>query len=294
MPLGAWDSNGFGATWWDVDGNAAGWWDKDAIPFVAVAPPPPPPPPPPRPQPIISVNGGGGGGGVTYGARYVPPPWLPQYIIPFEECDELCPDESVEVADFALMHVTPPEGAVVKALADGTVETMIDAKGRRSVVLTGDDGTRYWYADVGATSVTNGARVRTGQAIARTKPDAQSIPEITPAARRPELDAGDGAPPPPPKKPKPAQVVFVEPPPEIAIRVLEYPLRPPPLPPKQWVMLIPIEPPPLPPPPRKLHVLSPILRAVAPVALVAALLYALSAFEPKPLPKPRSRRKRRR
>jgi hypothetical protein len=282
MPLGAWDSNGFGATWWDVDGNAAGWWDKDAIPFVAVAPPPPPPPPSPRPQPIISVSGGGGGGGgVTYGARYVPPPWLPQYIIPVEECDELCPDESVEVADFALMHVTPPEGAIVKALADGMVETMLDAKGRRSVVLTGNDDTRYWYADVGVTMVANGARVRTGQAIARTKPDAQSVPEITPAARRPELPAAVVAATPESKPKPPAQVVFVEPPPE-----------PPEI--KRYAVLIPINEPP-PPPTRAVRTpTSMIVRTVMTAGLVAALLYALGTFDSKPPPKPRSRRKRRR
>ena len=161
--------------------------------------------------PSLSRRRGSGGasGGFTPSARYVPPPWLPQYIIPFEEHEESV--ESVEVADFALMHATSSEGAVVKALASGRVETMLDAKGRSSILLTGYYGTRYWYADLGGTTVTDGDWVRAGQVIARTKSGAPSMPEITPSARRPELTTGMREPTQEPKKPKLAQVVFVEP-----------------------------------------------------------------------------------
>ena len=263
-----------------------GWIDRDfGSPFSI----PPPPPPPPRPRSTISVRGGGGGGGASGGftpsARYVPPPWLPQYIIPFEEHEESV--ESVEVADFALMHATSSEGAVVKALASGRVETMLDAKGRSSILLTGDDGTRYWYADLGGTTVTDGDRVRAGQVIARTKSGAPSMPEITPSARRPELTTGMREPTQEPKKPKLAQVVFVEP--------LSKAPEPPP---KRYAVLIPIgEPPPLSPSALRAPIRAPasaIARTVMTAGLVAVLLYALVTFDPKPPPKSRTRRKRRR
>ena len=197
-----------------------------------------------------------------------------------------------EVADFALMHVTSSQGAIVKALANGIVETMIDAKGRTSVVLTGDDGTRYWYADVGRATVTDGARVQAGQDIARTKPGAKSIPEITPVVRRSELTVGDGTPT-ESKKPKPAQVVFVEPPPEPP--GIEQPKS------KRWVRLVPIDPPspPASNAPRK-PVRKPvsIVRTIVTAGLFAAFVYAIASIGPRPprprTPKPRARKRKRR
>ena len=283
--LGSFDVAAFPLTSFDVAAIYCGSFDVDYIPCQPAPPPPPPPPPPPRPRPprpprpVIPA----GGGVVFPSIPYCPPDWLPQYLLPYDECEELCPDDFTliitspqpppeEVADFALMHVTSAEGgAIVKALAAGIVETTIDAKGRTSIVLTSDDGTRYLYADVGATTVADGARVRTGQTIARTKSGAPSIPEITTTGRRPELSAAGAT----PQKPKPAQVVFVDPAPE----------------PRYWVRLEPIEMPPPPPQvdaPRPWHA-SPIIRAVAPVALVAAILLAVSLFEPKPPKSPKSR-----
>ena len=294
MPLGDFDTDGFATTWWDVSGNVAGWWDKDAIPFPGTAPVPPVPPSPPRPPRPPPVSRGGGNAVFIPSDLYVPPAWLPQWVIPFEECKDeatnltltyITPPRPLpeEVADFALMYTTPPQGAVVKALADGVVKTTIDAKGRTSIILIGDDGTRYLYADVGMTTVADGARVRAGQGIARTKPGAPSIPEIT-TTRRPELSAA-GAVPQEPKKPKPAQVVFIDPPPEVE--------EPPPLPqPRRWVRLEPINP----PPPAPWYA-SPIVRTVATAGLFATLIYVLVSLDPKPPRKPRTptpRRQKRR
>lgn len=295
MPrLDSFDVCAFAPTWFDVTGNLCGWMDRDFVPCATPTPPPPPTPPPVFPPPTRVSGGGGGSGSRDTIGPYVPPDWLPQYLVPYDECEELCPDDP-PTADYALIHVAPPElvGAAVKALADGVVESFVDSKGRSSLVLTGDDGTRYWYADVGQQFAADGERVQAGQIIAQTKSDAPSVPAITPRGSQPMLlSAGEDKPPPPSK---PAQVVFVEPPlPAFVMQPFSTPPPPDPLPlppPRQWVKLVPIEPPP-PPPPAAETIRVPdrprptIARVVVPAAVFAAILYVLASFEP-----PRRRRR---
>lgn len=160
------------------------------------------------------------------------------------------------------MHVSAP-GVPVKALADGTIETFIDEKGRTSIVLSNDDGTRYWYADVGMSMFTNGARVRAGQPIARTKPGAAPVPPSL------VLQGGARAALPSPRQPppKPAQIVFVEtpvpPPPRKLFKLVPIPALP--APPKEWTVSA---------PPAPLR--STAIAYVASIGTLIALLFALS------------------
>jgi hypothetical protein len=315
--LGTFSLKAYPETWFNDLANVGGWLPQDVVPIVGV---PVPPPPPPKPKPVITRArpSGGGSGSVGPTIPYCPPDWLARFLVPYDECDDLCPPEdeaTTLIADYALLHVEPPAGAVVKALAAGTVETVLDSKGRQSIVLTAADGTRYWYADVGESLVTDGARVRVGQPIGRTKSGAAPLPMVTPAAPRAALPAGAQTEPPPPARP--AQVVFVEPPlPEAAARVIDEPLRP--LPqaataapaprpaparpviallvpaPPVVVRLVPIDQPKdatLRAPDHRQQ--SPLLRALAPIALAAAIFLALAAIDSKPPkklpPRPRSR-----
>ena len=306
---GIFDTDGVPWGWFDTCGQDQGWFDRDLLTYPAVVPPPPPPPPPPRPRPRPSGGGGGGGGFVPDGLC------PPSYYLPEPECEE---DPGCDVdADYAIVHIT--EGATVRAMAAGVVDRLVDGKGRDSVVVTADDGTRYWYADVSEALVKTGSRVRRGQPIARAKEDNPTVPTITPSdARRAALlgpvrspetpdapvlaGSRDGAPPAalPPKSPKrpPAQVVFVESPPEPE----SPPMPPPRAPPVRLFKLVKLPPanethrPPPPPPPSTGAV---ILRAAARVGVIAAILYALSFLIPKkkrsPPPRPkRTKRPKRR
>jgi Peptidase family M23 len=124
-------------------------------------------------------------------------------------------------ADFALAHVTP--GAPIRAFASGIVRSQSDRQGRSSIVLTADNGTRYWYADVGCVEVPDGSRVVAGQIIGRTVPNAPELPSTSgpgslppggPPPGPPGLPpAGGEVPEPPPSSKRPAQIVFVEEPP---------------------------------------------------------------------------------
>jgi len=151
------------------------------VDIVQVQPQPQPQPKPPtkkrkrRASVVIARSGGSGsGGGLRTAARLVKPP----------------PLEIERNADLVLIHT---DSASIKAVAEGIAEEFIDEKGRRSVVITADDGTRYWYADVGEVSIKSGARVQRGASIGRTKPGAPALPPRVSESR-----------------PKPAQPVFVE------------------------------------------------------------------------------------
>lgn len=242
-----------------------------------ISPPLPLPPSPKKKtrRPIIKRRrgGGGGGGGTRSIERLLDP------HVHFHD-----PEEAIEPkeADFALIHVNVP-GATVKALADGSVEIFIDEKGRTSIVLSGDDGTRYWYADVGASAVRDGARVRAGQPIARTKLGAAPVPPSL--VRRSGVHAAL----PSPERsspPKPAQIVFIE-----------TPVPPPP--PRRLFKLVPVPAPPLPPsewagvaPPERRR--STAIAYVAGIGALVALLFALNAFKPSPRKPERKRRRKRR
>jgi hypothetical protein len=268
--LDSFDITACPVTWFDVDLDQNGWWDRDLVDCRITPPPPPPPPPTPRPsRRSITRRGvrGGGGGGITRVARYCPPEWLLRITQP-EEC------KPTEETDYALIHVT--EGAVVRAMAAGVIESFVDEKGRSSVVLTTDDGTRYWYADIGAGTVANGERVEAGQPIARTKAGAPPIPTITATSSRalPEHNA-------PPTKP--AQVVFVEtplPPPPPLRRFVLIPIHPPL--PKEWAGVT--------PPARQPAPV--IVRAVASIGAVAVAIYVLSRLAQPPRRPPPKHRKR--
>lgn len=136
---GVFDTDAVSWGWFDECGEDQGWFDRDLLVYPAVVPPPPPPPPRP-PVPRRQVGSGGGSGGAG-GTDWCPPPdrcwpdWLPAYFLPNTEEHE----EVAEEADYALVHIT--EGAVVRAMAAGIIESMIDGKGRQSIVLTADDGT---------------------------------------------------------------------------------------------------------------------------------------------------------
>lgn len=232
--------------------------------FVPAPSPPTPLPAPTKKKPqrsIVKRRGGSGGGGGRIRIEWDP---SKDYVY-FPD-----PKEAEAEADFVLLHMHG-QGAPVKALADGNVELFVDEKGRQSIVLSSDDGTRYWYADVGASAVADGARVRAGQPIARTKPGAAPVPPsivLHGANERAALPA-PGRPPP---SPKPAQVVFVQPPP------------PPHAPPRRFVKLVPIAPPPTTlgeiraPEYRK----SPVIAYVVGIGALVALLYALSRGPKKP------------
>lgn len=309
--LGTFSLKAYPTTWFNDLATPAGWLPQDVVPLLAVPPPPPPPPPPPHPRPpIVSGSGGGGGGGGISGP-YRPPDWLLPFIPPYylPEIEE--ESESEEDTDYAILHVT--DGAVVRALAAGVVESFVNDASRTSVVLTADDGTRYWYADVGKTLIRNGARVRHGEPIARTKSDAStSVPTITTpnaaAALPAHVDAafegavsegalapiGDPLPEQTATPPKPTQVVFVEAPPQPE----PYPIPPPP-PPQRVYRLLPVQQPAalVPPPPNPPLTASPIVRAVARFGIVAAILAALAWIDgkrslppnkrPPPPPKPK-------
>ena len=232
----------------------------------------------------------------------MPPDWLPRWSLQLEEEDEeeeavfTIVDNAVvdaavveETSDFALMHVV-----AVKAIANGVVTSGLDSKNRKSIVLEADDGTKYWYADIGATLIEDGARVKAGQVIARTKIGAQAIPEITPAKKDEKLllPAAEQS---PLKLKTPTQIVFVEPPPVAPIDFVE----PPPkkyarlvkLPePKKYVRLVP-DPFSLRAPPST-STPSKVWRVLVPIGGLAALLLALSMV--LPTKQPTRRRKRRR
>jgi len=243
-----------------------GWFGSEPPP---PAPTPPPPPLAARPpsQVLSRISGGGGGGG---GHR--PPDWLLPYLAP-----EVTVEEE---SDYALIHVT--EGAVVRAVAAGVVASFVDGKGRSSVVLTTDDGTRYWYADISVSAVADGTRVAIGQPIARAKANAPAIPTITPSPSRAALLPHEGGIQPPPSPP--AQIIFVE--------------SPPPPPPRRWVKLVPIRASLLSAPPSSKDEWAtvraperhrnPAIAYVAGIGAFAALLYALSRLPVRP-----KRRKRR-
>lgn len=300
--LGTFSLKAYPTTWFNDLATPAGWLPQDVVPLLGVVPPPPPPPPPPPRPPRPRPSGGGGGGGGISGP-YCPPDWLlpycPQYILP-DECEDE-DDECEDEADFALIHVT--EGAAVRALATGIVESFIDDRGRTSLSLTTDDGTRHWYADLGKVEVKDGTRVRTGQVIARTRPGAPPLPAMAepttgevfaPALSAPGtalLPPHDAEPPEPPPS-KPAQVVFVEAPPEAAPPMAPPPPRPIP-PPLRAYRLLPIPSPesaPTPPPAPQSITSSPIVRAVARLGFVAAILAALAWFDSRRLPPPKSKR----
>jgi hypothetical protein len=269
---GSWDVTGCAATWFDVDNDQGGWFDVDLIDCQLV--PPPPPPPPPSPRPITRRRTRGGGGGGISRIDYCPPEWLLRWAEPQEE-------ECETDSDYALIHIT--EGAVVRALSAGTIESFVDDRGRSSVVLTADDGTRYWYADIGSSLVKDGARVRANQPIARTKANAPAIPRIT-SPGAPKALPGHDEPPPPP-----AQVVFVEtpvpPPPVVPLRRFRLvPLAPPPVlaaPPKEWAVSEPAR-------------TSMALRVALGVGAVAAFILALSMLGRRKTPSRPKRRQRRR
>lgn len=305
--LGTFSLKAFPPTWFNDLATPAGWLPQDVVPLIVVIPPPPPPPPPPprpRPRPSGGGGGGGGSGGGEIAGPYCVPDWLlpycPPYYIP--EPEEPEPDED---ADYALLHVT--EGAVVRAMAAGVVESFVDDRGRTSVVLTANDGTRYWYADVGKALIQSGARVRHGEPIARTRVDAPSIPvptitapgesaELPPHAPDPANEEVHALALPPaetaPKPTKPAQTVFVEAP---SIGPPPAPPAPPSAPPTpRAYRLLPIKPPPEPPEAvyeQPNRTISPIVRAVAKIGIVTAILAALAWIDrrrPRP-PGPKKR-----
>jgi Peptidase family M23 len=243
-------------------------------------PPKPVPPRPPRPlpqRPIAPKETGGNAVFITGVQLTQLPKWM---LALYDEPKE----EKEVVADLAIMHVTA-QGAAVKAIAAGTVETHVDAKGRESVVLNAEDGTRYWYADVGTTDVKDGAQVKVGDVVAHTKSNARPLPDMIAPREGPRLMLKTSHEKPEELPPtKPAQIVFVEPP-----REEMYPAT------KKYVRLVPLaEAPPLEVLPSSTTA-SNVLRALVPIGVVAAILWAVSLFEQRPKPKkPKKKRKRKR
>lgn len=293
--LGTFSLKAYPLTWFNDLAVSSGWLPQDVVPLEAPVPPPPPPPPPrpPKPRPRPPSVGGGGGGWSPVAPYW--PPW-PERAREPDECDDLCPPDPEPAreqadADVALLHAVDPEvGAAVRALAAGVVERVVDSKGRESIALTSDDGTRYWYADVAGLSVPDGVRVEAGQVIAHTRPGSPPLPELTPARPVPAA-IGEL-----PAVPPPAQVVFVEPPGTVAADAAidrprpaptpvvdddgpapaeQRPLRPQPrlvrlVPQPRLVRLVPVA--------RTPAYLPSLLRAVAPAVLLAAaaIAYALA------------------
>ena len=194
---GIFDTDGVPAGWFDECGQDQGSFDRDLLTYPTVVPPPPPPPRPHRDlrndARAVVVEGemeGKGemeGEGPSTGASR--PSWLAAFYV-FPEIETV--DEVVDEVDYAVVHVT--EGAVVRAMAAGVVEPFIDSKGRQSVVLTADDGTRYWYADIGVSLVESGGRVIHGQPIARAKRGASTVPTITQNSKPAALAGPPGEP----------------------------------------------------------------------------------------------------
>ena len=295
--LDSWDVCAFQPTWFDVNFSPAGtgWWDRDLVPPPVVPPPPPKPKPKPLP-PTRGSGGGGGGSGVGGLAPYNPPEWLKPWLLQFYSETEV---EAEEVeTDFALLHVTP--GTPIRALAVGVIESFVDIKGRTSVALVADDGTKYWYAEIGTRIVADGVRVKVGEVIAHTESGTLAAPAITPKELLPptttvaEMPLLPAAPPPEPSAPKPVQIVFVQAP-EPAPPPLP-PLPPlPPQPPLTRYILVPVRPPEAPHPPEKTPSVweSPVLR-VAAVAGFFVILLAIASAQPPPPPRRKRRRRRRR
>ena len=77
------------------------------------------------------------------------------------------------------MHVT--RGATIRALAAGVVESFVDEKGRTSVTLKADDGTKYWYAEVETYILAEGVRVsaRPRSSDTRSQAKRQPLPELS-------------------------------------------------------------------------------------------------------------------
>ena len=226
------------------------------------------------------MTGSGGGSGVVPSSPYCPPEWLKPWLLLYEVQIE---ETVVEVeTDFALLHVTP--GAPVRALAAGVVETFVDQRGRASLTLLSDDGTKYWYAEIGTRVVTDGVRVKIGEVLAYTKSGAPTAPTIVPLLQAPadepvEAPLLEAALP-----VKPTQIVFVEAP------------MPAPPPPRLLVRLVPIgvAAPPEPEPPTPGSILVRAAISIGVVGAIAVLLYALSTIQPAPTPPKRRKRKRKR
>jgi hypothetical protein len=108
--------------------------------------PPTPPYVPVYVPPVPQTGGGGGAGALGFG-----PPAVP--VAP--QCD------------YALLH--DPNAAEVKAIAAGVVEHFFDPKGGFSLVITADDGTRYFYAKLGCYVGKSGRRVKPGEVVAKMK-----------------------------------------------------------------------------------------------------------------------------
>jgi hypothetical protein len=190
------------------------------------------PKPKQEPQPYNTASGGN-----AVFLDVINPAWTGFTIVREEEDD---------FADFALIHapeVVEERGAAIKALADGVAETFIDSKGRRAIVLNGNDGTRYWYADIGEALIENGAQVRAGELIGRTKQGAPSLPAIS---SPPKLAAHATLPALPvsdeerkPARPKRVQPVFVEPAPLPVVEIQPVLASPPR---RRIVRLVPIRP----------------------------------------------------
>ena len=251
---------------------------------------PPPPPPPPKPKPFrpSKVTGSGGGSGILPSVPYCPPEWLKPWIADYRVQIE---ETVVEVeTDFALLHVTP--GAPVRALAAGVVETFIDQRGRASLTLLSDDGTKYWYAEVGTHVVSSGVRVKAGEVLAYTKSGEAIAPTITPLALPPaSIESESIAPelPPVALPARPTQIVFVQAPQPVFFSQAATSDR-------ILVRLVPVgaaaPPPPELEPPSANSVIARVAISVGVVGAIAVLLYALSTIQPAPPPKKKRKRKR--
>jgi hypothetical protein len=177
--LGSFDTSAYLPTSFDVTGDVSGWMDRDFIPFPTT---PPVPPTPPRPPPIPF-----GGAGVD--ARYqepepcvvIPVPEEPKPLVPFptdepvqerpeEKVAIVCPTEEPE-ADYAVFPIG--EEAKIKALEAGQVEHKVTPNGELAIVLYGESGTAYLYANVGR-FVGDPRHVEAGEVIGFTKKDSYS------------------------------------------------------------------------------------------------------------------------
>lgn len=198
-----------------------------------------------RRPPVTNVSVGGGGTGTVL--------WDWARDLTFKSDSEEQEEETI--ADLAFMHL---DGAAIKAVADGTVETFVDGKGRQSIVIIADDGNRYWYPHIGESTVEDGESVRAGDRIGRTARNAPRAPMRLARTGRPEL--------PPASRSRPVQPVFVEP------RAKA--------PPRRIVRLVPIRSPTLGAPdqtPRRS--VSPMKGVVIVFAGLIAAIYALASID---------------
>jgi len=124
-----------------IDGYVTLW------PEPIANPPPPPPPPPAKTAALTRHIRAVGGSGVQFDLPQCPPGfrWTLDRTTHRWICVPKVEAKKAE-ANYAILPLV--DEVLIKALADGLVETFKDDKGNLVVRLTADDGTTYFYAKV--------------------------------------------------------------------------------------------------------------------------------------------------